>query len=154
VGVTARIRDASRLPDGRLHIEVVGERRFRIVALFDDRPYLSAEVEYPVDDPGEPQPAQLEEARERYRQVVRLRDIVAGEFQRAIEVPATPRGLADAVGGLGLASATERQRLLESMDGARQLRVATELLGVTIEDMHARAAEAVAARYGSASRLN
>jgi Lon protease-like protein len=129
VGTTARIRDVSRLPDGRLQVEAVGERRFRILALFDDRPYLSAEVEYPVDDPSEPSSEQLEEARGRYRQVVRLQDVAAGEFQREIVAPATPRGLADAVGALGLGAPLERQRLRESMDGQRQVRAANELLG-------------------------
>lgn len=154
VGTTARIRDVSRLPDGRLRVEAIGERRFRILALFDDRPYLSAEVEFPVDDPGDPSVDQLEEARERYRQVVRLRDVAAGEFQRSIEAPATPRGLADAVGSLGLGAPIERQRLLDAMDGPRQVRIATELLGQALEAMHAQAADAVAARYGSTARLN
>jgi Lon protease-like protein len=154
IGTTARIRDVTRLDDGRLQLEVIGERRFRIVALFDDRPYLSAEVEYPVDESPEVRPDLIEEARERYRQVVRLRDTAAGEFQRTIEAPATLHGLADAVGSLGFASVVERQRLLESTDTQRTMRAVTEVLGAAIESMHAQAAEAVAARYGSAARLN
>lgn len=51
VGTTARIRSESveRHPDGRINIQVVGQRRFRIEELHFDRPYLTGSVRpYPV----------------------------------------------------------------------------------------------------------
>lgn len=50
VGCTARITQISDLPDGRMHIVVLGEERFRIVDLFGDRPYLYGTVELLADE--------------------------------------------------------------------------------------------------------
>jgi Lon protease-like protein len=154
VGTTARIRDVAGLGDGRLRVEVVGERKFRIVRLHDDRPYLSADVELPVDDPGPPAADLYERARERYRQVKQLQLTAAGGYERNIEAPNTPSELAAAIGGLDVGSVSERQRLLEASDGATQVRLAAELLESALEQVHAEAARRVADRYGSAARLN
>ena len=51
VGTAARIVKVDRQPDGRMNIQVVGTRRFRIEALKHDRPYLSGRVRhFPVTD--------------------------------------------------------------------------------------------------------
>ena len=58
VGCSARIRRVlARYDDGRLDILAMGEDRFRIVEVFRDQPYLTAEVEAfgnggPADQPG------------------------------------------------------------------------------------------------------
>jgi Lon protease-like protein len=44
VGTTARIQDVTRLPDGRMNIVVVGERRFRVRALDQHKPFMVAQV--------------------------------------------------------------------------------------------------------------
>ena len=154
VGTTARIRELATLGDGRLQLEVVGERRFRIVALHEDRPYLSADVEYPVDSPGDPPADLTERARERYRQVQQLRHLANGEYERTIEVPETAHGLAAATGALGIGSRDDLQRLLEASEGASQIRLAAELLEAALELTHVQAARSVAERYGSPARLN
>ena len=46
IGCTARITESQLLEQGRMQITAVGERRFRILKLMDDLPYLVAEVEY------------------------------------------------------------------------------------------------------------
>ncbi len=50
VGCTARITQISDLPDGKMHIVVLGEERFRIVELFGDKPYLYGTVEILADE--------------------------------------------------------------------------------------------------------
>jgi len=46
VGCTARIRRVlTRYDDGRMDIMALGEERFRIVEIYRDRPFLTAEVE-------------------------------------------------------------------------------------------------------------
>lgn len=50
VGCTARITQISDLPDGRMHIVVLGEERFRIIDLLGDRPYLQGVVEILADE--------------------------------------------------------------------------------------------------------
>lgn len=54
VGCSAHITQVQRLPFGRMNILVMGRERFRIKALYQDKPYLSGEVEFiPLrdDDP-------------------------------------------------------------------------------------------------------
>jgi Lon protease-like protein len=51
VGTAARIMKVDRQPDGRMNIQVVGTRRFRIEELNRDLPYLTGRVRhYPVTD--------------------------------------------------------------------------------------------------------
>ena len=51
VGTAARIVKVDRQPDGRMNIQVVGTRRFRIEALNRDLPYLTGRVRhFPVTD--------------------------------------------------------------------------------------------------------
>lgn len=51
VGTAARIVKVDRQQDGRMNIQVVGTRRFRIEALNHDRPYLTGRVRhFPVTD--------------------------------------------------------------------------------------------------------
>ncbi len=51
VGTAARIMNVDRQPDGRMNIQVVGTRRFRIEELNRDLPYLTGRVRhYPVTD--------------------------------------------------------------------------------------------------------
>lgn len=51
VGTAARIVKVDRDPDGRINIQVVGTRRFRIETLRHDRPYLTGLVrQFPVTD--------------------------------------------------------------------------------------------------------
>ena len=52
VGCTARIEKIlKRYPDGRLDIETRGANRFSTSELFDDKPYLQAQIEYFDDTP-------------------------------------------------------------------------------------------------------
>ncbi|MDO9085016.1 MAG: LON peptidase substrate-binding domain-containing protein [Anaerolineaceae bacterium] len=50
IGTTARILKADPLNDGCFNLTVIGERRFKINALSDENPYLSATIEdFPID---------------------------------------------------------------------------------------------------------
>ncbi len=54
VGCSAQIAHVEALEQGRMNLVVLGQERFRIVALKHDRPYLMGEVEalpMPLDDP-------------------------------------------------------------------------------------------------------
>jgi len=46
-------------PDGRMDIMTLGQRRFEIVSLNEDKDYLQAEVEFFDDDDLSPVPAEL-----------------------------------------------------------------------------------------------
>ncbi len=56
-GCTATVeRVIQRYPDGRLDILVMGRRRFEILGLDDEKPYLRGSVDYYDDDEFEPVP--------------------------------------------------------------------------------------------------
>jgi Lon protease-like protein len=51
IGCTARIARVERMPDGRMNIEVVGERRFRILDTHESRSFRTGLTEPVVDEP-------------------------------------------------------------------------------------------------------
>lgn len=161
VGTTARIRRANPLPDGRVALEVEGERRFRVLQTHADRPYTWADVEY-LDEAsfdedggrnGDADAPGLEAARAAYRELVRVRHAGAGEYERTISVPATPGALADAIGALQLGSARQRQRVLEAETALTRLERAYELLQRSAIGVRRQADRAIADRMRG-PRLN
>lgn len=154
VGTTARIKRVQRLPDGRAALEVVGERRFRILGTHTEQPYVSADVEYPPDLEGSVLlQAELQRVRTAYRDIVRLRQAGAGEYERDIKVPFEAAPLADAVGALQLGSSAQRQRVLESDDPCTRVLRAGELLARATEGVRRQSERAVADRLRG-PRLN
>lgn len=154
VGTTAHIQHARPLPDGRVALEVRGGVRFRILATHDDRPYVWADVEYPDDIEDTALLAiEVERIRAAYREVVRLRQAGAGEYERNIEAPSDPGALADAIGALKLGSSAQRQRILESDDPCTRLMRAGELLSRALVGVQRQSERAVADRVRG-PRLN
>ncbi len=156
MGTTARITRVSPRRDGRLALEAVGVRRFRILETFPDLPYLSARVEYPVDEAAEVSPELLEETRERFVQWRRLRDTIANEYHREVALPEGPGALADAICGQARGLATERtlQRVLATLDVRRRLEQASEVLAGAITATHQQAQAVVAQRWARVERRN
>jgi Lon protease-like protein len=154
VGTTARILAASIAADGVLHIEAVGARRFRTLRLHDDRPYLWADVEYPVvDDVTAPAEA-IEEAQAGLRLVHQLQARATGEFERAPAVPADAGALADAIASLGGAPPEASQALLELWDPAARLEAALPLLEPVLEASRRAADSAATVRWRGFGRTN
>lgn len=51
IGCAAHIMQVQRLPQDRMNLMAMGRERFRILRLYDDKPFLRAEVEYlPLTD--------------------------------------------------------------------------------------------------------
>jgi len=154
MGCTARIRSIDSTADGRLQLTVIGERRFRILRLFDDRPYLRAEVEWPVDEQRPVPPALIDEARRQFMLLEQLRRTAQGEYVRAPQAPTTPGTLADAIGAASIAPPLALQPLLETSDVRVRLEAAFQLLGAALVEAHRAAAAAVGQRWGNSARLN
>ncbi|MBV9082020.1 MAG: LON peptidase substrate-binding domain-containing protein, partial [Acidobacteriaceae bacterium] len=77
VGCTATVdRVLQKYPDGRMDLVAVGQRRFKIVSLDEDKSYLRADVEYFNDDEATEVPFDL-----------RRKAITGYEKLRAIESP-------------------------------------------------------------------
>ena len=54
VGTTARIVQVERLEEGRLNIMTRGEKRFEVVEITQQAPYLVGQVRYFTEESGEP----------------------------------------------------------------------------------------------------
>ncbi|MDO9443997.1 MAG: LON peptidase substrate-binding domain-containing protein [Dehalococcoidia bacterium] len=155
-GTTARIVSVQPAGEGRLTLTARGVRRFRITTLHHDRPFLSADVEYPVDEAADVPEMLLAETRARLQQLQRLRHTIANEYHRQIETPESPGALADAIGGAahGLVQPRELQRLLDTLEVKRRLERAAEVLASLITATHQQAAAVVAQRWASPDRRN
>jgi uncharacterized protein len=154
VGTTARIKSASLGVDGMLHIEAVGERRFRVLELHHDRAYLWAGIDYPAEIATDVPPALVEEARAGLLQVHRLRATAAGEFERAPAVPEDPGALADTVASLVIVPIEEKQRLLETFDPYARLQAALPKLQELLMETEQVAESAAALRWRGFGRTN
>lgn len=155
-GTTARIESASPVGGGRVMVQTRGERRFRIVTLYHDRPFLTADVEYPVDEATEAPPALLEAVTAAFEQVQRFRQLVDGVYQRNVRAPASPGPLVDAIGAAAADVLPPRllQPLIETFDPRRRLERADALLEPLIRGAHQRAQRAVSERWGGVDRRN
>jgi len=156
VGTTARIESASPVGGGRVMVQSRGERRFRILTLHRDRPFLTAEVEYPVDEASEVPAALLEAVAASFEQVQRFRQLVDGFYRREITLPASPGALVDAIGAAAADVLPARllQPLLETFDTRRRLERAEVLLEPLIRGAHQQAQRAVSERWGGVDRRN
>jgi Lon protease-like protein len=114
IGCTAFISQVERLHRGRMNIGVIGQRRFRIVSLDTDLPYLRGQVEY--------YPLQEDDLRGQKALAARLRPWVVryldhlsrlgSETLPAEDLPDEPVPLAYASATLLQVSAKQKQALL------------------------------------------
>jgi Lon protease-like protein len=156
MGTAARIRRVAPTRDGRLALEAVGERRFRILRTFDDLAYLSAEVEYPVDEVVDVPDELLTQTRSHVEQLQRLRHTIANEYHREVPVPESAGAVADAIGAYARGLTTDRtlQRLLTTLNVRRRLEDASEIVAAVIAATHEQAAAVVAQRWSRVDRRN
>ena len=156
IGTTARIESASPVGGGRVMVQTRGERRFRIVTLHHDRPFLTADVEYPVDEATDVPPALLEAVTTAFEQVQRFRQLVDGVYRRKVRIPESPGALVDAAGAAAADVLPSRllQPLLETFDMRRRLERAAALLEPLIRGAHQQAQRAVSERWGGVDRGN
>jgi len=156
VGTTARIASASPVGGGRVMVQVQGEQRFRILTLYHDRPFLTADVEYPVDEPADVPDALLEAVTAAFEQVQRFRQLVDGVYRRNVSLPRTPDALVDAVGAAAADVLPPRllQPLLDAFDSRRRLERADALMEPLIRGAHQQAQRAVSERWGGVDRRN
>ncbi len=122
VGTAARIVKVDRQSDGRLNIQVVGARRFRIEELNHDRPYLTGRVRhFPVTN-GDTKLA-LEQARRVRPKIMRYVELLTKATGVQLKLDRLPE---DATSLAFLAAITlqvrpeDKQRLLE-LPGVPQL---------------------------------
>lgn len=130
VGCTARIARLERLQDGRMNIEVIGERRFKILDTHEQLPYRVGLTELYHDFPADDEElfSRLEASQELLREfLVRSLEIMGqevGEF----ELPADPEQLSFTAACVLPITNPEKQELLSEQDSLSRLNVIHDLL--------------------------
>jgi len=119
VGTAARVREILHTyPDGRMDINVQGERRFRIRELDESLPYLVGRVEPVIEHPIEDQDRAeelLAQAREEAEILIR-RHFERQEFNVQIVFPPDPVALSFTIANMLTIDNLEKQRMLETTD--------------------------------------
>ena len=156
VGTTARIEQIAQGMLNTIQLLGRGERRFRILELHHDRPYLWADAEEIEDAPGEAPQELLDLGQQLLDEFEQLRFSAQGGYvrPRSPEPATTPPGvLADAIGATGAGSPVERQELLETLEPALRLERAVAMFQPVIEQMRQRADSALR-RWSEPGALN
>ncbi|HEX8632032.1 MAG TPA: LON peptidase substrate-binding domain-containing protein [Catenuloplanes sp.] len=129
VGCTAELRQVTELADGRFDIVTVGRRRFRVGEVdADSTSYLTAEVDWLTEPPGQEALAELLAPR-----------VLAtfGEYLRLLrpdtpdvieQIPDDPTVLSHLVAATASLTVEDRQELLAAADTATRLRAELRLL--------------------------
>jgi len=126
-GTSARITQVARLEEGRMNIVTHGERRFELVDVTQQRPYLVGLVRYLDEAAGDVPPELLAEVREGQTKLLRHLAALAGGWVAKVEVPEEPVQLSFAAIAT-LASTIDlpaqlRQRLLEAPTARERLKL-------------------------------
>ena len=134
VGVTAQLRQAERLDDGRYDIITIGARRFRITEIDASAPLWRARVEF-LPEPD------IDQVDPRVRGIVAratsmfddYRSVLGGRLQEEPDgdehVPTDPTVLSYLITAALIIDATTRQELLASPDAVTRLQEGMRILG-------------------------
>ena len=137
VGTAARIISAETYEDGRMDIQVQGERRFRIRELDEtSHPYLVGKVE-PVREQllasSEDAARLIQEARSEFE--ILIQRIFAREhFGIRVEFPPDPIALSFTIANLLPIENLDKQRLLETTDTLERMEGLLPLIRTQIQD--------------------
>jgi uncharacterized protein len=118
VGTVVRIIRVHNYDDGRMDIDVQGERRFRIRQLDESRSYLVGHVEPVIEHEIEDSPRAnelLSEARQEFENLMR-KFFERQEFNVQVVFPPDPVALSFTIANLLHMDNLEKQKLLETTD--------------------------------------
>jgi Lon protease-like protein len=129
IGCSAQLRQVTEHPDGTFDLVTVGRRRFRIEKVaHGEMPYLTAQVEWVPESPGEDGLADalapgVLAVFQRYLQMLRGQATPTGE-----QLPDDPNVLSHLVAATASLTLDDRQHLLALPDTASRLRAERSLL--------------------------
>ena len=157
VGTTVRIESTEPATPVSLALVGRGERRFRILESYRDRPYLWGDVELIEEPPGEASAELRVRGRDQLVAFRRLRSRVRPGYEPpgGPDIPGSSGPLADAICATGAGEPDERQRLLETLDPAERLAAAVAMFDPVLDDLHRTLADALTVRrWGEPGGLN
>lgn len=146
VGTAVRIVQVDTYDDGRMDIQVQGERRFRIRQLDESKPYLVGFVEPVVDsstDFLDDSQDVFDQAREEFEVLIQ-RLFARQEFSVQVVFPADPVALSFTIANLLQIENLDKQRMLETTDTLERVQdllpILETQLGETAEPSYYRLA--------------
>lgn len=142
-GCMIEILDVEPLEDGRMNIEGVGLKRYELLKVIDQAPYITAEVRLLPENEPEPQALLLaDELKQALQEVIRL----SGKLkpQSALfplqELPEDPATLAFYIPATLYASTEDQQKILEMNSVLERLQSEMEFCSTAVKYMAAVAA--------------
>jgi len=136
VGTAVRIVQVHTYEDGRLDVQVQGERRFRIRRIDDSKPYLVGMVEPVVElEVEETDQAQtvINQARQSFQNYV---EVLFSKHELNVQVrfPSDPVALSFTIANFLTIENIEKQRLLELTDTVERLQGLSPILDRTLAE--------------------
>ena len=125
VGTTARILEAQPLGEGRMGLQTVGDRVFRIQELTQLYPFMRGKVEYLEYPPagGDSLSEVLASVRERFDVHLDILSNLAGKERPALDLDVSPDDLSYVVASIMAIQNEEKQQLLQVETAAERLRL-------------------------------
>ena len=128
VGTTARIAQVERLDGGRMNLMTEGKRRFRIMEVTQQVPYLKGRVEYISEEQGQPSSETLGEAGDLFSSYLQSVAGLRGRWMSRARVPDDALALSYTIAHFLELSAHTRQQLLEADSVQQRLEEVMPLL--------------------------
>ena len=128
VGTTARIAQVERLDGGRMNLMTEGKRRFRIMEVTQQLPYLKGRVEYISEEQGQPSSETLGEAGDLFSSYLQSVAGLRGRWMSRARVPDDPLALSYTISHFLELSSHTRQQLLEADSVQQRLEEVMPLL--------------------------
>lgn len=122
-GCTAQITEVKRLTEGKMNLVTVGVRRFKIIDVIEEQPYIVARIEYQPDtSAGDKGKVLASHIRGTLDEILRLSSRLADkDFAISGDVPDDPGKLSWWVAANFYGSPTDQQELLEIGDPEKRL---------------------------------
>lgn len=156
VGTIASIAHVEQLPEERMNVVVLGQKRFHIDQFVQRRPYLVGRVEpltsYVKDQMAARQLADTIAAL--FAEYYRLHLAISNQWARRIGVPGDADSLSDFVASRLSVETGTKQKLLETLSVVRRLEREEEILGQEIRELTLRLKAIQRQKYTSLGVVN
>ena len=127
VGTVARIVQVNRIDGDRYFVSAVGERRFRVIEITRQRPFISAQVEL-LDEYDDAPERLIIEATDLFGEYARFAVGANGGWVSETRVPSDPAHLSYHIAGKVQMDLSDRQRLLERESAEERLEAEVAML--------------------------
>ncbi len=154
VGTVAHIVRVQHLQEGRMNLLCRGGKRFRVVKLVSQEPYLVGEVER-LAAAAEADTAELADtAAALFGEYYRLYLALSNQWARSLEMPNDAAALSDFIASRLAVSLWTKQRLLEELSTRKRLEMEVEVMGEAIRELTPRVEAARAGRWQGLGAMN